>query len=264
MPTTIATVDVAGNKLLSAAHGRAESAPIRFSTTGTLPAGLGSGVWYVRNPGTNDFQVSRSRTGGEIATLADDGVGALLVFDAPLPPAVVMHDDIKDAFASWGMAEVVDFGTKALTKQINQALRGRAGRVVVIPGDEQGKLGKLGPLRDLQQGAIFSFGELSEVHVWARDANADPNDFRAHYSAAWDLFELTLRAIRGSRVGRVMLGDVRRTIAPVESVFGVEIVLPVTLDGLVLESAGAAVSPTTPEFSSAMVFPSGDYVTPPS
>ena len=84
------------------------------------------------------------------------------------------------------------------------------------------------------------------------------------YWAAWRLWELTLNALRDMQSGRLGFGDLTVTTTPVERVYGCELVQPVTLfGGLVQKPQNAVVNVSLGSFTSAVVFPSGDYYTPP-
>jgi hypothetical protein len=181
-----------------------------------------------------------------------------------------MVNDVQAYFVEVGLAEVVTFGRRGLNYQLNQLPSpARAGRVVFIPGDEEGKAGKLGPPKEIgtiPARAIYTFAELAEVQVWGRSVDS-PNDERAHYRVVWDLFEATLAAIRCSSVGRFDFGDPRwvqtgkgsgTPPGGIDRTFGAALVMQIQVHGRVCEPDRAVVNPTTPDVTdSAMSFPDG-------
>lgn len=261
---TAFTVDTVTDVCTAAAHGLADGGPIVVSASGTpsaLPVPLVAGAIYnVRDVTPNTFKIAYY-AGGAAIDLTTAGTGVLDVRNArPTSALDYLYESVRAYFGAAGRLEVLDWGRRALTKQINQApAPARAGRVVFVPGDDTGKAGKLGAPRHPggYPRAIYSWNELATIHVWGHDPTA-PNDERAHYRVGWDLFELTLRALRDAQVGRILMSDPVWTIAPVERVFGCELTFSVTVDGKILDDSVAIVKPTTPDFTAAMAFASGD------
>lgn len=72
---TIASVDTATNFITSTAHGFDNGDPIKFTTTGTLPAGLElNRLYFVTNKTVDTFNVSL-KYGGVIVDITDSGTG---------------------------------------------------------------------------------------------------------------------------------------------------------------------------------------------
>ena len=130
---------------------------------------------------------------------------------------------------------VVDYGRRALTKQINQG-DGCANRVVFCPPAT--RAGVFGPPRSPGQppgasergvGAgrpIATMRFPYEVHCWAYDPTAKDNELAQH-NAALALARAVLAAIRSSAQGGVgahALANGGFTTPPVELLFGAEFV----------------------------------------
>ncbi len=255
------TVDPVTNLLTSAGHALAANAPVVVSTTGTLPTPLRvENVMYARDVDANTLKLAYYPGGPEI-DVTDVGAGVHTITAAVWLSALdQLVIDMRAYFSARSRTEVIAWGRRALTKQTNQqAGTARAGRVVVVPGDDTGKLGKLLPAKDPGHNprCIYTFAEMGEVHVWGHDPAA-PDDELAHYRIAWALFERVLRAIRSSQCGRIELSDPKITVTPVERVFGCELVFLVTVAARVLDEPATVVRATDTAWTASHVGPSGD------
>lgn len=268
--TILFTVDLPTNRFVcSAPHELPEGAPVYLVTTGELEEGLESGTWFVRVVDSTSIRVSRVRSGGDVFVASDAGTGVHQIYRTGEPPAVELYRTLVAAFA--GDAQVaLDFGRRALARQVNYA-PDRTGRIVVVPGDETGKVGKLEPVTEIGTG-LYSLPELFEVHVFGRDQYAGRDDDLAHYHAAWSLWRDVVAALQAAHGGRLGWSDARVPVEPVELQFGALIVQPVIMRGGVVNRRPAArvVATTSTEFDSAAVFPNGEeppnpttYWTPP-
>ena len=76
------TADASTDKLALSGHGMVNGTRVRFSTTDTLPAGLGAGDYYVRDTATNDFKVEATVGGGAVnITSAGTGTHTVKMMD---------------------------------------------------------------------------------------------------------------------------------------------------------------------------------------
>lgn len=128
----------------------------------------------------------------------------------------------------------VRVGWKERAKQINKG-EGGANRIVLIPSDDSGKAGKLGPARGpgyipkyengVLQGAVRSIAshlQLWTCSVWAID-RAAPEDEGAQIAATEQLLERAIQAIHHAGLADFeRTGDVSWTTSPVEKLFGKE------------------------------------------
>lgn len=263
----IFTADPVTDELTSAAHGLADGARVELSSAGALPGPLDArNVYYVRDATADAFRLGYYQ-GDSAIDILDAGTGVHTATKARRRSALhAMYLDVVGYFASRGEGEVIRWGRRELTFQVNQHSTRRAGRVVFVPGDDAGKMGALGATRAPGRlpRAIHSFDELASVHVWGCDLSS-ARDEATQYAAAWDLFELAVCAIRASSAGRYELSDPECVPAPVEAVFGFAITFNVTVHGSIVEPAKAIGRATTAQVDpSLMSFPDGDVAVPPS
>lgn len=165
--------------------------------------------------------------------------------------ASLLFADVKTRFTAEGPAGCnVVFGRREPTKQINQGT-GRANRVVFMPGDPGGKMGKyeVAKLRrnafgQKQVRSLFTVQEILTVYVWAVDASgvdapaqsASLNDEEKQYEACRLLHDFVLRAIyRSTNVGHgsITLSDPQWVIDKTERVFGRELFFTITIEASV-------------------------------
>lgn len=264
----IFTADAGTNLLTTAsAHELADGTPLRVSSSTKLPAPLEPGrVYFARDTATAVDQLRLARwDGGAVVDLTDTGSGVHEVRTTRLSALDALYLGLEQHFADEGLDEVLDWGRRALTKQVNQKPGTRAGRVVVVPGDDTGKAGAFVPPRlvGMRPRTVAQWNEVASVHVWGRDATA-PNDERAHYRVVRDLLEQVVRGLRKTAPGTYLLSDPTWTAEPVELVFGAELVVRVTVEGRLSDASPSVVRPPLAvDFSeSVMVFPDGDEPAP--
>jgi hypothetical protein len=155
--------------------------------------------------------------------------------------------DCEAYFAARAWTDVLKWGRAELTKQTNVSPASRANRIVLVPGDDAGKAGKLGAPRAIGSGrpkAIYGWAEQATIHVWGRDPMAAKEDERAHYRIACDLFEKFLRAVRNSQCGMIEMGEPVWVTKPVELVFGAALTFPLIVHGQIQEAMPAVVRAT--------------------
>lgn len=94
------TLTLAGHKFLT-------QDPVRFSTSGTLPTGISSGVtYYVQTPTANTFQISTDKAGTSLVGATDTGTGTHSVYVQLNTYKVVLDDgDGKAASYRWQQLE---------------------------------------------------------------------------------------------------------------------------------------------------------------
>ena len=79
---TVTVPDHTNDKVALSGHGMVNGTRVRFSTTDTLPAGLGAGDYYVRDTATNDFKVEATVGGGAVnITSAGTGTHTVKMMD---------------------------------------------------------------------------------------------------------------------------------------------------------------------------------------
>jgi hypothetical protein len=172
-------------------------------------------------------------------------------------------DGVRAYFVEEGYGEIVVYGAAKLSQQLDQLpAPARAGRVVIVSHDEQGKAGKVVPAREPggRPRQIYGVDHLVEFHCWGRDVLAPRSDELAHYEVAYTLLEQAMSGARDIFGGRLVAGDQRQLVELKEARFGVGIVQQIVIHGALLEPDAVRVDPPIPpELSdNAMVFPSGD------
>lgn len=274
--TTTFTADAGTDRLTAPAHRLRERARILLSTSGELPRPLlprESGARFFARDVDGTSLALAYYPGGPAIDLLDAGTGTHELVSCPVVSALdAIYEGVVGYFRALEVSEryEVRFGLNELGKQINQGSgRGRAGRVVFIPGDDAGKFGKIGAPKYLgtRPRAIASFDELCRVHVWGRDGNADRTDERAHYRVTWDLFEHVLRALNTTAPGQYTAADPYRDVDPVEAVHGFAFAFLLTVPSRIVSEMPAVIRPNTAEpcsevDPSVMVFPAGDVSDP--
>ncbi|NUP05523.1 MAG: hypothetical protein HOW73_05635 [Polyangiaceae bacterium] len=260
----IFTVDPTTDVVTAAGNTLKDGTPVRVSSSVKLPAPLDPArVYFLRDRAGATFKLALF-DGDAALDFADAGEGVHDIRATRMSALDSLYTDVERFFRDKGLSEYLGWGRRELTKQINQKPGTRAGRVIWIPGDDTGKTGELGAPKFGKRipRTVLSWRELATVHIWGRDATA-PNDERAHYRVARDLFEQVCRAIDGSSSGMVKYSNPTWNVdTPVERVFGCELTFEVTVDGRVCDAAPAVVNPTIPSFTSAMVFPDGEVPVP--
>lgn len=145
----------------------------------------------------------------------------------------------------------VEFGRRRRAMQINQG-PGGANRVIFSPGDSSGKLGKIGAVHlpgpreaAARARSLADASAIVAVYVWACDPTKDPSDERAHWAAALDLQEWTIRAVHEVYGRNHTWGDWGMTPEPDVHVYGVELVSALTISFPFLSKAPAIDYPTS-------------------
>lgn len=264
----IFTADAGTNLLTTAsAHGLVDTTPLRVSSSTKLPAPLDPGrVYFARDTATAVDQLRLARWEGAPAVdLTDVGTGAHDLRTTRVSALDALFMGLEQHFADEGLDEVLEWGRRALTKQVNQKPGTRAGRVVVVPGDDTGKAGAFVPPRlvGMRPRTVAQWNEVASIHVWGRDATA-PTDERAHYRVVRDLLEQVVRGLRKTAPGTYVLSDPTWTTEPVELVFGAELVVRVAIEGRLSDESPSVVHPplAIDSSGSVMVFPDGDEPAP--
>lgn len=266
------TVDPATDLLTSAGHTVADGKRICVQTNGTLPQIAGGPAtldptvdYYARDVTLTTLRLALT-SGGAAIDLTDAGAGVHVIRSSELTivDAGCIAEDVADTFALANRTDRVVFGWVEPTKQNNQAATpARAGRVVIVPGDDTGKAGKYtGPVQiGGKRRHLANRQELFQVRIWGHDP-ARPIDEKAQYRATRSLEDATLNALADAALGRYELSDPKWTISPVERLFGKEIFYLVQLDVAVLRTPLAAfVTPSnTPDYTASMAFAAGDVV----
>jgi len=252
------TVDTVAGALVSVGHGLAAGDPIYLCTTGELGT-LDRGIWFAFPVDADAWRISRRRSGADLEPLTAAGTGFHTAFRHGEAPSVELYRCLVAALAGEPLG--VEFGRRAVTNATNYGA-GQVGRVVVVPGDETGKLGKVEPPPEVD-GGLYGFPELVELHCFGRDPY-DPRSELAQHAAAFEVWRTVLVALQEAHAGRLAWADARVVATPVEVTWGACLVQPVNVrGGRVLRRGPGLVSVPLSGFDSAAVFPSGDYYTPP-
>lgn len=147
-------------------------------------------------------------------------------------------DGVRAYFEEHEITAVVAAGWKVRLDQNNQG-PGRANRVVIVPGDLNGKAGKI--VQPLERGerligdpshpdgstrAIADWDRVVTLSIWAYDGDF-PNDELAQIIAVETLLELTKRAVDRVAGASVTWGDSAWS-PPKERQFGAELLVGLT------------------------------------
>jgi hypothetical protein len=147
----------------------------------------------------------------------------------------VIFRGIEDYIRKHGVTASVVFGRRQSSRQTNQG-PGSGNRIVIQPGDDSGRLGKLAPThqpgyRDLGGGlaarSLANWEALYLVRCWA--VPTDRRNECEAFEQAERLLEHVVRAVHFSCDGHHQWGDVSTPASPTDLVHGVEIVASLTL-----------------------------------
>lgn len=119
-------------------------------------------------------------------------------------------------------------------------------RIVFMPGDLSGKLGKELPAR--QPGRLprplATLGELFTVYISAYDSTG-PRDERKQYQAARELYDLFRSAMHAAAYGTVTVEDPAWNRSKTEHQSGAEIVVVCAVEAMVPDAADVDTEETT-------------------
>lgn len=140
---------------------------------------------------------------------------------------------IREYFAERGLSTSVVFGRRAQAMRVNQGA-GSANRVILQPGDDTGRLGRLAPAHqpgtrdlgdDVTARAIANWEALYTVFVWAA---AESRSEEATFEAAEELLQWTVRAFQRVFPAQHAWGDVMVLTDPAHLVHGTELRVALT------------------------------------
>lgn len=165
---------------------------------------------------------------------------------------VAMRKSVAAFFADRKVSANVSLGWRDRTQQGNQGGPDGANRVVFELGEDAGKLAAPhGPgdrydddvTPTTSRIALANWEQALTVSVWAQDPSA-PEDEEAQLEATENLFEWVIRAVHNFQPVQAVWGSVKRTVAPTERLFGLEIRAQLTLKHPMFDEAESIVYPT--------------------
>jgi hypothetical protein len=116
------------------------------------------------------------------------------------PSVLLLVDAVTEYFEEAGLAVGVDYGDRAIGRQLNAGEEGRV--VLVLVGGTYKGPGKSGSKsRTAAMRNAYTLVAEVEVHIWAWDDSA-PEDDKAQERAWFRLHEYTLAALRSDEQGR--------------------------------------------------------------
>lgn len=182
---------------------------------------------------------------------------------SPLPGLI---ESVSAFFVEQGITAIVKGGWRARARQDNQG-PGRANRVVFMPGDINGRGGRLIPpqqpgRRDVMSTspstrlgsvrALCDWDRVLTVSVWSYDGDKRTDDF-AQVVAAERLLEQVVQAVHFYAYANAIWGDVTHTV-PGETAFGHELLVGLSFRHPIFSVPAEAVSPTpTPVLTQSLV-----------
>jgi len=171
--------------------------------------------------------------------------------------------DVRDYVATKNAGTAVLFGLKERTIQINQG-SGGANRIVFIPGRLPGgeagelegvdgpgepNLPKVGGDPQVKPRALFLHGKLATISIWAANTDNDPSarvDELAQDAAIEQMLEWVIRGVKRSVAGAANAewGPLRYNMSPIETKFGVELLVELTVGTQYFDDVPNIVYPT--------------------
>lgn len=95
------TANATTDRILWTGHGLSDGLTVQFSSTGTLPGGIGAGtVYYVRNKTANDFQLSTSAT-GSTQDITSGGSGTHSIYEVAFPGYITYTCLVASSTTAW-------------------------------------------------------------------------------------------------------------------------------------------------------------------
>lgn len=141
---------------------------------------------------------------------------------------------IREYFAAQGLGASVVFGRRAHPSRVNQGA-GSANRVIIQPGDDGGRLGRIAPThqpgpRDLGNNdvarSLANWEALYTVFVWAASLSRGEE---ATFEAAEELFQWVVRAFAAVYPAEHAWGDIGLVVDPAVLVHGTELRVALTV-----------------------------------
>lgn len=172
-----------------------------------------------------------------------------------------LYAGVQAVFTAEGTTAALSFGWREPSKQINQGA-GRANRIVFVPGDPGGALGKNGPARypGRNPKPLATLAELFTVYVWAYDPSFPENEL-VQYKAARFLYDAWYRAAYHAARGTFAVSSAKWNIEKNERRFGAEIEAVCTIDAMIPDSPWPTPDdPVTAETSNRIALRGGDEV----
>ncbi len=169
--------------------------------------------------------------------------------------------DVKTRFAAESPQINVRFGWREPARQDNQG-SGGANRIVFVPGDPSGGLGKVAGAAKTGRNPrpLATLGELFTVQVWGLDATK-PEDELAQYKATRLLYDAWYRAAYLACHPRFAVQSQQWLVEKLTRRMGAEIQAICSIEAMVPDSAWTEANPPPEQVTvtNKVVFPAGDF-----
>ncbi len=152
-----------------------------------------------------------------------------------------LFDDVVARFASESIAVPNAFGWREPSRQL-----GGPTRIVWVPGDENGSLGEVQPARQAGRNPrpLATLAELFTVYIESANISSPENE-RAQYQAARELFDTWWRAVHLAARGTVAIESVTWITGKTERRFGAALRVVCTIDAMIPDTEDAVATVPT-------------------